>query len=125
MRRVKKYVFWSVLNLHINVALTEDFSKYAQGDTFWQAMLNLGETLSEWIPSSSTETSDVNDRLKMYRETGINKIEIIVSKDGDRYSVQCTNSRSFFKADSEREAVMAYIETRAKTSNINSGEGEQ
>jgi len=125
MRRVKKYVFWSVLNLHINVALTEDFSKYAQGDTFWQAMLNLGETLSEWIPSSSTDESDVNDRLKMYRETGINKIEIIVSEDGDRYGVQCTNSRSFFMADSEREALMTYIETRAKTSNINSGEGEQ
>ncbi len=122
---MKKYVFWSVLNLHINVALTEDFSKYAQGDTFWQAMLNLGETLSEWIPSSSTDASDVNDRLKMYRETGINKIEIIVSEDGDRYGVQCTNSRSFFRADSESEALMAYIETRAKTSNINSGEGEQ
>ena len=39
---MKKYVFWSVLNLHTNVALTEDLSKYAQGDTFWQAMLNLG-----------------------------------------------------------------------------------
>ena len=125
MRHVKKYVFWSVLNLHTNVALTEDFSKYAQGDTFWQAMLNLGETLSEWISSSSTETSDVNDRLKMYRETGINKIEIIVGKDGDRVGVQCANSRSFFKAESEEEALMAYIEVRAKTSNINTGEGEQ
>ena len=42
---MKKYVFWSVLNLHINVALTEDLSKYAQGDTFWLAMLNLGKLL--------------------------------------------------------------------------------
>lgn len=121
---MKKYVFWSVLNLHINVALTEDLSKYAQGDTFWQAMLNLGEILSEWIPSSSAEASNVSERLKMYNETGINKIEMIVNKDGDRFGIQCANSRSFFKAESEREALMAYIETRANTSNINTGEGE-
>jgi len=61
----------------------------------------------------------------MYQETGINKIEMIVSKDGDRFGVQCTNSRSFFKAESEKEALMAYIEARAKTSKINTGEGEQ
>ena len=122
---MKKYVFWSVLNLHTNIALTEDLSKYAQGDTFWQAMLNLGETLSEWIPSISTEASNVNERLKMYNETGINKIEMIVSRDGDRIGVQCANSRSFFKAESEREALMAYIETRAKTSKINTGEAKQ
>ena len=122
---MKKYVFWSVLNLHTNIALTEDLSRYAQGETFWQAMLNLGETLSEWIPSTSAEASNVNERLKMYNETGINKIELIVSKDGDRFGVLCTNSKSFFKAASEEEALMAYIEVRAKTSNINSGEGEQ
>lgn len=122
---MKKYVFWSVLNLHFNVALTEDLSKYARGATFWQAMLNLGETLSEWIPSISAEASNVSDRLKMYQDTGINKIELIVNKDGDRFGVQCANSRSFFKTESEDEALMAYLETRAKTSNINTGEGEQ
>jgi len=108
--------------LHINIALNEDLSKYAQGGTFWLALLNLAETLSEWIPSSSAEESSVSDRLKMYQETGINKIELIVSRDGDRFGVQCANSRSFFKAESEREALMAYIETRAKTSKINTGE---
>ncbi len=111
--------------MHVNVALTEDLSKYAQGDTFWLAMLNLAETLSEWIPSSSIEESPVSDRLKMYQDTGINKIEMIVSRDGDQFGVQCANSRSFFKADSEEEALMAYIETRAKTSKINTGESEQ
>ncbi|MFC2161984.1 hypothetical protein ACFLRW_01855 [Acidobacteriota bacterium] len=120
-----KYVFWSVLNLHVNVALTEDLSRYAQGDTFWQAMLNLAESLSEWIPSQSAEESDVSDRLKMYRDTGINKIEIIVGKEGDRFGVQCANSKSFFKAESEREALVAYIEVRAKTSTINTGGGGQ
>ena len=122
---MKKYVFWSVLNLHINIALNEDLSKYAQGNTLWQAMLNLGETLSEWVPSSSSEETKVSDRLKMYKETGINKIELLVNKDGDRFGIQCANSRSFFKAESEREALMAFIETRAKTSTINTGEAKQ
>jgi len=63
--------------------------------------------------------------LKMYQETGINKIEMIVSKDGDRFGVQCANSRSFFEAESEEEAVIAYIETRAKTSTINTGGSER
>ncbi|MCJ7583075.1 MAG: hypothetical protein MUP98_21365 [Candidatus Aminicenantes bacterium] len=122
---MNKYVFWSVLNVHINIALTEDLSKYAQGDTFWQAMQNLGETLTEWIPSGSAEASSVSERVKMYQETGINKIELIVSQDGDRFGIQCANSRSFFKAKSEQEALMACIETRANTSKINTGEGEQ
>ncbi|MCJ7618509.1 MAG: hypothetical protein MUO43_18455 [Desulfobacterales bacterium] len=122
---MNKFVFWSVLNVHINIALTEDLSKYAQGETFWQAMLNLGETLSEWIPSVSTEASNVNERLKMYQDTGINKIELIVSQDGDRFGVQCANSRSFFKAKSEQEALMAYIEARANTSKINTGAVEK
>ncbi len=122
---MKKYVFWSILNLHINVALTEDLTKYARGDTFWQAMLNLGETLSDWVPSSLCEETELEDRLKMYKETGINKIEILVNKDGNRFGVQCANSRSFVKAESEREALMAYIEKRAKTSKINAGEAKQ
>ena len=122
---MKKFVFWSVLNVHINIALTEDLSKYAQGDTIWQALLNLTQTLAEWIPSPSSEASSVSERLKMYQDTGINKIELIVSQDGDRFGIQCANSRSFFKAKSEKEALMAYIETRAKTSTINTGEGER
>ncbi len=61
----------------------------------------------------------------MYQDTGINKIEMIVSKDGDRFGVQCANSRSFFKAETEEEALMACIETRAKTSKINTGEAKQ
>lgn len=110
--------------MHINVALNEDLSKYAQGDTFWQAMLNLGETLPDWTPSSSAEETDLGIRLKMYQETGINKVELIVSTEGGRFGVQCSNSRSFIEADSERDALMAYIETRAKTSKVNTGEGE-
>jgi hypothetical protein len=120
---VTKYVFWNVLNLHVNVALNENLSKYARGETFWQAMQNLGETLFEWTPSSSSEETGVSDRLKMYHETGINKIEIFVDKDGDRFGVRCANSRSLIAAKSEKEAAMAYIEARAKTSKINTGEG--
>lgn len=122
---MNKYVFWSVLNKHINVALTEDLSKYALGDTFWQAMFGLSEILAEWKPSSSNEESPVKDRLMMYQETGINKIELIVSREEDRFGVKCANSRSFFKVETEREALLAFIEARAKTSKINTGEGEQ
>ena len=119
---MKKYVFWSVLNQHTNIALTEDLSKYAQGDTFWQAMLNLSETLREWIPSEQMEETDINSRLKMYNETGINKVELFVEKQGDRYAVRCTNSRSFVEADSVQDALIKYIAARSKTSVVNSGE---
>jgi hypothetical protein len=119
---LKKYVFWSVLNQHTNIALTEDLSKYAQGDTFWQAMLNLSETLREWLPSEQMEETDVNSRLKMYNETGINKVELFVSKEGNRYAVKCANSRSFVEADSAQDALMKYIAARSKTSVVNTGE---
>jgi predicted RNase H-like HicB family nuclease len=96
-------------------------SKYAQGDTFWQAMQNLSETLKEWTPSVTTEESEINARLRMYQMTGINKIEIFVEKDGKRFAVRCANTRSFIKAGSEREALMKYVEAKAKTSKINPG----
>ncbi len=119
---MKKYVFWSALHQHINIALTEDLSKYAQGDTFWQAMQNLCETLKKWAPSDNSEESDFNSRLKMYYETGINKAEVFVEKNGSSFSVKCGNSKSSFDADSEEEAVVKYVEVRAKTSVVNTGE---
>ena len=119
---MKKYVFWSLLKEHTNIALTENLSKYAQGDTFWQAMLNLSETLREWLPSGHVEETDINLRLKMYNETGINKVELFVDKEGNRYAVRCTNSRSFVEADSEQDALLKYIAARAKTSVVNTGE---
>jgi hypothetical protein len=118
---MKKYVFWSILHKNANIALNEDLSKYAQGDTFWKAMLGLCEILQDWIPSAVTEESDINDRLKMYYETGINKVEIFLEKDADRYAVKCANSRSFISAANEKEALMKYVETRAKTSLVNTG----
>ena len=115
-------MFWSLLKEHTNIALTEDLSKYAQGDTFWQAMLNLSETLREWLSSEQLEETDINSRLKMYNETGINKVELFVDKEGDRYAVKCTNSKSFIDADSEQDALIKYISARAKTSVVNTGE---
>jgi hypothetical protein len=119
---LKKYVFWGVLKEHTNIALTENLSKYAQGDTFWQAMLNLSETLHEWLPSEHVEETDINSRLKMYNETGINKVELFVDQEENRYAVRCTNSRSFVEADSEEDALIKYIAARAKTSVVNTGE---
>jgi len=119
---MRKYVFWSALHQHINIALTEDLTKYAQGETFWQAMQNLCETLKEWKPAADSEESDFNTRLKMYYETGINKAEILVEGNGSRFSVKCGNSKSSFDADSEEEAVVKYVSARAKTSVVNTGE---
>jgi predicted RNase H-like HicB family nuclease len=118
---MKKFVFWSILHKNICIALSEDLSKYAQGETFWKAMLNLGETLGEWVASADTEESDINQRLKMYYETGINKVEIFIEADGKRYAVKCANSRSFLDASSEQDALLKYIKTRAKTSIVDPG----
>ena len=119
---MKKYVFWSILHKNANIALNEDLSRYAQGDTFWKAMLSLCVMLKEWIPAAATEESDINQRLKMYYETGINKVEIFVERDGDRYAVKCANSRSLINAATEKEALTKYVEARAKTSEVNIGQ---
>jgi len=97
-------VFWSILHKNLNIALNENLSRYAQGDTFWQA------------------ESDFNARLKMYYETGINKVEIFVEKEGKRYAVKCANSSSFTDGKDEQEALMKYVEARAKTSLVNTGD---
>lgn len=119
---MKKYVFWNVLKDHTNIALTEDLSHYAQGDTFWQALQNLSETLKDWIESQSTGETELNSRLKLFNETGINKIEIFVEAEKKRFAVRCANSRCVVKAPDEKNAVIQYISTRAKTSVVNTGE---
>jgi len=111
-----------VLHKNASIALTEDLSRYAQGETFWKAMLNLCETLQECVPSETIEESDFNARLKMYYETGINKIEIFMEKEGKRFAVQCANSRSSIGADDEQEALLKYVELKAKSSNVNKGD---
>ncbi len=119
---MKRFIFWSVLHKNISIALTEDLSKYAQGETFWQAMLNLCETLQDLTSSSTIEESDLNARLRMYHETGINKVEIFVGKEGNRYAVKCANSRSFLDAKDIQEALRKYVAARAKTSFVNTGD---
>ena len=59
----------------------------------------------------------------MYNETGINKVELIVDREKKRIGVCCANSRSLIKAKDELDALRKYIETRAKTSVVNTGEG--
>lgn len=119
---MKKFIFWSIIHKNINIALNEDLSGYSSGETFWQAMQSLYETPGEWTPSINTEESDINARLKMFYETGINKIEIFLQEEGDLYSIKCANSRSKINADSEQEALKKYVETRAKFSRVNVGD---
>jgi len=119
---VNKYVFWSVLHQHVNVALSEDLSSYARGETFWQAVQNLCEILPQCAPSAGRDESDINARLRMYCATGINRVEIFVEPDGARFGVRCANSRSLIAADSEQAALKKYISAKAKTSVVNTGE---
>ena len=116
-----KYVFWRVIHKNNCVALNEDLSKYAPGETFWKAMLSLCETLKERIPSQTAEESDINKRLKMYYETGINMVEIFIEVEDKRFAVKCANSKSFLEASDEIDALMKYVEIRAKTSVIDPG----
>ena len=118
---MKKFVFWSVIHKNDCIALNEDLSKSAQGEPFGRAMLSVCETLKEWIPSQTAEESDVNRRLRMYYETGINMVELLVETEGKRYAVKCANSKSFLEAVDEIDALMKYVETRAKTSVIDPG----
>jgi hypothetical protein len=119
---VSKYTFWSILQQHVNVALTEDLSHYAQGETFWQAMRNLCEMLPECPPSETPGEIDINLRLRMYQETGINRVEIFVDREADRFAVKCANSRSHIEAGSEQEALKKYVAAKAKTSVVATGE---
>ena len=119
---MSKYVFWNVLRDHTNIALTENLGHYAQGDTFWQALQNLTETLKEWSVSGTDVETDINLRLKMFNETGINKIEIFVEPEKKKFSVKCANSRCVIDEAEEIGALKKYIATRAKTSVVNTGE---
>ncbi len=119
---MSKYIFWSVLHQHVNVALSEDLSRYARGETFWQAVQNLCEILPQCTPSEGQEESDLNARLQMYYETGINRVEIFVEPVGARFGVRCANTRSLIMADSEPAALKKYIAAKARTSVVNTGE---
>ena len=119
---MSKYTFWGVLHKHMNVALTEDLSQYATGETFWQAMLNLIETQPENKATDNENEFDINARLRMYHETGINRVEIVVSQEEKGFSVRCANTRSRIAAGSEQDALHKYISTKARTSVVNTGE---
>lgn len=117
-----KYVFWSVLKGNRLIALDEGLERYASGETSWQALHSLLALLPEIRSSVSMEECNPAARLRMYQETGIHKIEIFVEKDGKRFGIRCANSRSFLDEPSESAALRRYVEVRAKTSLVNTGE---
>lgn len=119
---MEKYIIWGLTHKNLIVALTEDLSSFAQGETFWKAVQNLLELNKNFIPSKETEETDVSSRLNMYQNTGVNKVEILIDKEKNKYAVKCANSRSFFDAADIKEALKKYIEGRAATSVINTGD---
>jgi hypothetical protein len=118
---VNKYVFWGVIHNNWNIAFDETLTHYAQGETFWKAMKRLAADLRELVPSPAAEETDLLHRQKMFFETGVNKVELVVEPEGTKFAVRCANSRSSFEARDEREAVCKYIERRADTSRVNAG----
>lgn len=120
---MKKFVFWGIIHNNWNIAFNENLSRYAQGETFWKAMKNLTTALNDYPPSTGDEETDITRRQKMFYETGVNLVEIFVGPDGEKFAVKCANSRSLFDARDEKDAICKYIERRADTSRVNSGEG--
>ncbi len=118
---MNKYVFWSLLHKNTCVALNEDLSHYAQGETFWKALLNLCETMKKCEPSQNQKQSPMDQRIKMFYETGLNKVEILVDENKDCFSIKCSNSQSLIKTKNEQKAVMKYIRSRAEKSVIDPG----
>jgi hypothetical protein len=117
-----KYVFWSILKGNRLIAMDERLDRYAAGETFWQALGALLAAHPDIAPSGSSGESDPGMRLRMYQETGLNKVEIFIEKDGGRYAVRSANSRSLTAESTESAALLRFIEIRAKTSLVNTGE---
>lgn len=118
---MKKFVFWCTRHNNSNIVLTENLEKYAQGKTAWQALQHLCETLQQFVPAASIDESDFNKRLKMFHETGINKIEIFIEKENSKYSVHSAGVRSFIESDDEQSALVKFAEMMA----LNSLENER
>lgn len=121
---MSKFVFWGIPFKNRIVAFNQDLSRYALGETFWQAMGELCRSGTAWAPDTAEDESALPERLRMYHETGVHKVEIFVEEDDRRWSVRCANSRSFVPAASRDEALVKYVETRALTSRVNTGETE-
>ena len=120
---MKRFVFWGTTHNNWNIAFCENLQHYAQGETFWKAMKNLSDATPEFPSSSGEEETDITRRQKMFYETGVNKVEVFVEPDGNKFALKCANSRSLFDAKDEEEAPRKYIAQRADTSKVNSGEG--
>ncbi|MBD3413707.1 MAG: hypothetical protein GF421_04650 [Candidatus Aminicenantes bacterium] len=118
---MNKYIFWNLVHKHTCIALNEDLSKYAQGETFWKALFNLGETTNKFVPSVNPDLTPLNKRIQMYYETGLNKVEILVEQKKKQFSIQCSNSRSFLNDQDEQKALLKYIRSRAEKSIIDPG----
>jgi len=118
---MNKYVFWSLLHKNTCVALNEDLSHYAQGETFWKALLDLCETIKKCEPSQNKKQSPMDQRIKMFYETGLNKVEIMVEQNKNGFSIKCSNSKSSINTKNEHKALMKYIRSRAEKSVIDPG----
>ena len=119
---MKKYVFWGMTQQNHHIAFNEDLSHYARGDTFWRAVKSLCDTMPPPVASTTSDETDIGRRLLMFQETGVNKVEVFVEADGDGFAVRCANSRSRLEAGDVVDALLIYVDRRAETARVNTGE---
>lgn len=111
-----KYLFWSVRHDGASIVLTENLHRYARGKTAWQALQHLCETLQHWSAAADAAETSFQARLKMFQETGIHKIEIFITRSGSHYQISSAGVRSTIQAESEREALLKYLDIMAVNS---------
>ena len=119
-----RYSFFGLVFRNQHIVFNGDLSKYGQGETFWRSLQNLADALKAFSADTAAEETPMDRRIRMFQETGINRIEIFVEKRPDGFWVRCTNSSFRVKAADEIAALREYIDKRAQTSRVNDGTGQ-
>ncbi|MFW6129307.1 MAG: hypothetical protein ACOC6P_03570 [Candidatus Aminicenantaceae bacterium] len=68
------HFFWSLVHKNSCIALNEDLSRYAQGETFWKALFNLCETTEKCEPSQNPNESRMKKTHKKSNKNPKNMI---------------------------------------------------
>jgi len=118
----RRYLFWGVQHGRRTIALLEDLTAWAEGETFWQALGHLSKSQSVFTPSAEGEETGAAKRYRLFQETGIQQVEIFVCLNQGVYEVSCANSRSRLSTADGEGALREYIRIRAETSTVNRGD---
>lgn len=113
---MKKLLFWATRHERKNIAFTGDLAKYAPGDSLWQAILNLCEIHGLPAAVEDSQESDMDFRLKMFRETGVLKVEVFIEERAGKFAIRYSNTASIIDEKDEKLAVFKYLDIMARNS---------